>query len=425
MALKQLMLRKKIEQRKATLNELLAQEESLKQRSEQAEAALEEAGDDEQLAAVEEEANAIEAEQKQLNEKKTALEGEIAELEGELEQLNSKVPSNQTRSKQTKQNQRGADMNRLQVRELLKSGEYYQRSEVVEFYEQFKNLRAVTGGELTIPEIVVNRIMDIMGDFTTLYPLVDKIQVKGTTRILIDSDTAAATWIEQSGALPAGDVGTITNVDFDGFKVGKVTFVDNYLLQDSIINLDAYVTKKIARAIAKALDLAIIKGTGAANKQPTGIIPSIPVANQKSVVADENLLKNLVKNIGLIDTGEDSVGEIVAVMKRSTYYNRLVEYSIQVDSSGNVVGKLPNLKNPDLVGLRVVFNNNMDEDKVLFGDFSQYTLVERENITIDSSTHVKFSEDQTAFRGKGRFDGKPVKPEAFAIVTITDPVAGA
>lgn len=425
MAVKQLMLRKKIEQRQTSLSELFAQEEALKLRSEQAEAALEEAEGDEQLTAVEEEVNAIEAEQAQLNEKKTVLEGEIAELEGELEQLNSKAPSNQTRSKQNKQNERGADMNRLQVRELLKSGEYYQRSEVVEFYEQFKNLRAVTGGELTIPEIVVNRIMDIMGDFTTLYPLVDKIQVKGTTRILIDSDTTAATWIEQAGALPTGDVGTIGNVDFDGFKVGKVTFVDNYLLQDSIINLDAYVTKKIARAIAKALDLAIIKGTGAANKQPTGIIPSVPAGNQKSVVADENLLKSLVKNIGLIDTGEDSVGEIVAVMKRSTYYNRLVEYSIQVDSSGNVVGKLPNLKNPDLVGLRVVFNNNMDEDKVLFGDFSQYTLVERENITIDSSTHVKFTEDQTAFRGKGRFDGKPVKPEAFAIVTITEPVAGA
>ncbi len=136
-------------------------------------------------------------------------------------------------------------------------------------------------------------------------------------------------------------------------------------------------------------------------------------------MGDANLLKNLVKQIGLIDTGDDSAGEIVAVIKRSTYYNRLVEYSIQVDSNGNVVGKLPNLKNPDLVGLRVVFNNNMDEDKVLFGDFAQYTLVERESITIDSSTHVKFSEDQTAFRGKGRFDGKPVKPQAFALITIT------
>ncbi|MNO28130.1 Phage capsid family protein [compost metagenome] len=418
-ALKQLLVQRKITDKKALLESLRAKDEEFQTREVALETAIGEAEADEDKAAVEEEVNKFTGEKEQHDNQKTALEGEIAQLEGELEQLNSKAPTNQTRGKQTKQNERGADMNRLQVRELLKSGEYYQRSEVVEFYEQFKNLRAVTGGELTIPEIVVNRIMDIMGDFTTLYPLVDKIQVKGTTRILIDSDTAAATWIEQSGALPTGDVGTITNVDFDGFKVGKVTFVDNYLLQDSIINLDAYVTKKIARAIAKALDLAIIKGTGAANKQPTGIIPSVPAGNQKSVVADENLIKSLVKNIGLIDTGEDSVGEIVAVMKRSTYYNRLVEYSIQVDSSGNVVGKLPNLKNPDLVGLRVVFNNNMDEDKVLFGEFSQYTLVERENITIDSSTHVKFSEDQTAFRGKGRFDGKPVKASAFALITIT------
>ncbi|CAM3744107.1 phage major capsid protein [Cohnella lubricantis] len=423
MALRQLMLSKKIEQRKAALAELLEQENGLNTRSAELEAAIDEAKDDEEIAAVEEAVSKLDADKTELAEKKGTLEGEIAALEGELEQLNSAAPSNQSRSTKNHDNEREANaMNRLQVRELLKSGEYYKRSEVTEFYEQFKNLRSVAGGELTIPEIVVNRIMDIMGDFTTLYPLVDKIQVKGTTRILVDSDTTAATWIEQSGAIPQGDVGTITNVDFDGFKVGKVTFVDNYLLQDSIINLDAYVTKKIARAIAKALDKAIVSGTGAANKQPAGVVPAIPAGNQVNIEADADLLKNLVKQIGLIDTGEDSVGEIVAVMKRQTYYNRLVEYSIQVDSNGNVVGKLPNLKNPDLLGLRVVFNNNLPADQVLFGDFQQYTLVERESITIDSSTHVKFSEDQTAFRGKGRFDGKPVKPAAFALVTITPEV---
>ena len=419
MALRQLMLSKKIEQRKEALAELLKLEEGLKTRSSALETALDEAKTDEEIAAVDEEITKLDEEQKEQDKKKSVLESEISDLEGELEKLNKKEPINQKRA-----NNKGVNegMNRFQVRELLKTGEYYKRSEVVDFYEQFKNLRAVTSGELTIPEVVVNRIMDIMGDYTTLYPLVDKIQVKGTTRILVDTDTAAATWIEQSGTLATGDVGTITNIDFDGFKVGKVTFVDNYMLQDSIINLDAYITKKIARAIAKALDLAIIKGTGSANKQPAGVIPNIPAGNLADVTIDADLLKNLVKKIGLIDTGEDSVGEIVAVMKRSTYYNRLVEYSIQVDFNGNVVGKLPNLKNPDLVGLRVVFNNNMDEDKVLFGDFSEYTLVERENITIDSSTHVKFSEDQTAFRGKGRFDGKPVKPAAFALVTLTPEV---
>jgi HK97 family phage major capsid protein len=64
----------------------------------------------------------------------------------------------------------------------------------------------------------------------------------------------------------------------------------------------------------------------------------------------------------------------------------------------------------------------MDADKVLFGVLEQYTMVIREDISIDRSEHVKFVEDQMAFRGKGRFDGKPVRPAAFALVTITDPV---
>lgn len=426
--LKQLMLTKKIESLRSALNVYLEQEQELETRSQELEAAIEEAETDEEIQAVEEEVNKLENEKKELDEKKSKLEGEIEELENELEELNSKEPKNDKRDSKNME-RRSENMNRLQVRELLKTGEYYEREEVKDFYDKFKNLRAVTGGELTIPDIVVNRIMDIMGDYTTVYPLVDTIQVKGTTRILVDTDTTPATWVEQAAAIPTGDVGTIAAIDFDGFKVGKVTFVDNYLLQDSIINLDAYVTKKIARAIAKALDKAIIKGEGATNKQPLGIItrlndttatPDLSTTHIVSVDANENLIKNLVKQIGLIDTGEDSVGEIVAVMNRKTYYNRLAEFSIQVDSSGNVVGKLPNLTDPDLLGIRVIFNNNVDEDSVLFGEFQQYTLVERENITIDASEHVKFVEDQMAFRGKGRFDGKPVKPEAFVLVTIED-----
>ena len=420
--LKQLMLAKKIEQRKLVLEGLRLKDEDFAKRSAELESAITEAETDEEISTVEESIGELETEKTDHDEQKNKLESEIAELEGELEQLNSKEPSKQKRSQTHSEGDKG--MHKLQLREMLKTGEYYQRGDVKEFYDKFKNLRAVTGGELTIPEIVVNRIMDIMGDFTTLYPLVDKIKVKGTTRILVDTDTTPAEWIEQSGAIPQGDVGTITNIDFDGFKVGKVTFVDNFLLQDSIVNLDDYVVKKIARSIAMALDLAIVKGGGAVSYQPTGIIPSLPAENKVTVDADADLIKNLGKQVGLIDTGADSVGEIVAVMHRKTYYNRLFEFSVQVDSSGNVVGKLPNLTQPDLVGLRVVFNNNLDEDTVLFGDFSKYTLIERENITIDRSEHVKFVEDQMAFRGKGRFDGKPVKPEAFALVTISEP-AGA
>jgi len=420
--LKQLKLEKELRQKRAALMALEEQETAFRTREQALATALEEAQTEEDMQTVSEEIEQLESDVAAagVEEKKGTVAAEIERIEGELAELDErarkargKTPTNQTERGDNK-------MNKARVRELLKTGEYYERAEVKEFYDKVRNLRAVTGAELTIPDIVVNRIMDISGDYATVYPLVDRITARGTTRILIDTDTTAATWTEACGTIPTGDVGTITNVDFDGFKVGKIVFVDNCLLEDSIINLDEYVTKKIARALALALDKAILLGEGASAKQPDGIIPKLNAANKKSIVADANLLKNLAKSVGLIDTGEDAVGEIVVVMSRKTYYNRIVEYTINVDSNGNVVGKLPNLNRPDLLGLRVVFNNFMADDTVLFGDFAKYTLVERQDISIDNSIHVKFAEDQTAFRGKGRFDGKPTNVDAFAMVTITE-----
>jgi HK97 family phage major capsid protein len=419
--LKQLKIAKALEIKRAKLKELETKAADILKRSETASGALEEAENEDDLKVLETEINDIEKEQTDLEEEKKTVEAEINALEKELEDVTERSSNAVKENRKSKAKGEGEEMNRIQVRELIKTGDYYKRSDVVEFYEKFKNLRAVTGGELVIPEVIVNRIMDILGDYSTLYPIVDRIQVKGTARILIDTDTSPATWVEQNASLPIGDVGTIASLDFDGFKVGKVTFVDNFLLQDSVINLDQYVSRKIARAIALALDISILNGTGAVGKQPTGIIPTIPAENKVSV-AEGAKLAEFLKPIGLIDTGLDSVGEITAVMRRSTYYAYFLEYSINVDASGNQVGKLPNLTRPDLVGIPVVFNNSMAADQVLYGDFQQYTLVERENITIDNSEHVRFVEDQMAFRGKGRFDGKPTKPEAFSLVTITPAV---
>lgn len=420
--LKQLKLQKALEIKRAKLQELETKVAAIHKRSEDTQTALAEAANEEDLALLETEIGQIEKEQADVDTEKKNVEQEIADLEQELQDVSERAKES---AKNAQTRDKGANgmkaINRHEVRELLKTGEYYKRSEVVEFYEKFKNLRAVTGGELVIPEVIVNRIMEILGDYSTLYPLVDKIRVKGTARILVDTDTTAATWIEQNAALPIGDVGTLAYIDFDGFKVGKITFVDNYLLQDSVINLDDYVSRKIARAISLALDIAILNGTGAAGKQPTGILPTIPTANRVSVAADAGMAE-FVKPIGLIDTGLDSVGEIRAVMRRSTYYNYFLEMSINVNAAGDVVGRLPNLTTPDILGIPVTFNNSMVDGEVLYGDFNQYTLVERENISIDSSDQVRFVEDQMAFRGKGRFDGKPTKAEAFALVTITPAV---
>jgi HK97 family phage major capsid protein len=418
--LKQLKIQKALEIKRQKLKDIETKAADILKRSQDTQTALEEAETDEDLNLLETEISNIEQEKSDNESEKKTVEDEIADLEKDLQDINERSAASNKQS-QTRDKGESEGMNRHQVKELIKTGEYYTRSDVKDFYAKFKNLRAVTGGELLIPEVVVNRIMDILGDYSTLYPLVDKIRINGTARVLIDTDTSPASWVEQNAALPIGDVGTLATLDFDGFKVGKVTFVDNYLLQDSIINLDDYISRKIARAISLALDIAILSGTGTAGKQPAGILPAIPTGNRVNVASNAALVE-FVKPLGLIDTGLDTVGEIVAVMRRSTYYNHFLEFSINVDANGNVVGRLPNLSRPDLLGLQVVFNNSMPADEVLYGEFDKYTLVERENIAIDNSDQVRFVEDQMAFRGKGRFDGKPTKPEAFVLVTITPAV---
>lgn len=418
--LKQLKIQKAIEIKRNKLKELEIKMDAILKRSEDTKKALEESETEEDIKTIEAEITEIEKDKDVVEVEKKTIETEITELEVELADVDERE-SQANKKNQKRDKGESETMNRMQVRELIKTGEYYKRSDVVEFYDKFKNLRAVTGGELAIPEVIVNRIMDILGDYSAIYNLVDRIQVKGTARILIDTDTTPASWVEQNASLPVSDVGTIAYLDFDGFKVGKVTFVDNYLLQDSVINLDEYVSKKIARAIALALEISILNGTGLAGKQPTGIIPSIPIDNQVDVAAGSPM-SEYVKPIGLIDTGDDVVGDITAVMRRSTYYAYFLELTVNVNSDGEVVGRLPNLTRPDILGIPVVFSNHMAVDEVLYGEFDKYTLVERETISIDNSEHVRFVEDQMAFRGKGRFDGKPTKPDAFALVTITPAV---
>ena len=417
MALKQIMLQRKITNKKEMLNSLREKDAEFQKREKDLETAIEEAKTEEEQQVVEDEVNKFNEEKEPHDQQIQELEEEINSLEEELTQLNEKKPSNkgEERDMAVKQNTRAKT-----------NTDYHERSDVKEFYNELRErlqMRAngqvlpdgPSGAELIIPDVIVNRIRERIGDFTTLYPLVDKVIAKGRVKLILDVDTSEATWLEMRGALPENDDSKLTAVEFDGFKIGRIVYIDNSLLEDSVINLDDYLTKRIARSIAKGLDKAIVTGTGKDNKQPDGILPKIPSQN---TVTKKPTYEELIPVLGLIDTGEDATGEIVAVMHRQTYYNRIATLTLHVNSNGVDVVQLPNLAQPNFLGLKVVFNNYLPQDKLLFGVFDKYTLVERESVRVDMSGHYKFREDQTAVRGLGRYDGKPVVPEAFVEVTL-------
>lgn len=161
MALRQLLIGKKIEQRKNELAEILTQEEELQKRSAELESAANEAQTDEELAAVEEEVGKLEAQKADLDQKKSKLQGEIADLESELEQLNANEPAKNQRSKGGQSN-----MDKENLQELRSAINAYIRSKGAEV-RAVDGFKIVDGGalvpeELLSPEKVPEDVVDLL-----------------------------------------------------------------------------------------------------------------------------------------------------------------------------------------------------------------------------------------------------------------------
>ena len=170
--LKRLKLEKELKQQRAALAALEEQEAAFKTREQDLATALDEAETEEDMQTVNEGIEQLEADVAAagIEEKKGTITAEIDRIEGELSELDERAKKTKSNPAEKRKERGESDMttNKYQTRELLRTGEYYERAEVKEFYEKLKNVRAVTGGELTIPQVIMNRIFDIMGDYTTL-----------------------------------------------------------------------------------------------------------------------------------------------------------------------------------------------------------------------------------------------------------------
>ena len=443
--LKQLMISKKIEQRKAVLAELEEQEKGLQKRSEELEAAIEEAQTDEELAVVEENINKLEEEKQHLAEQKSKLENEIAELENELEQLNNKAPQNMPTERSVKKNNEGGDlrmrkskffagMEREAVLELIN------REDVKEFLtrtrELIKEKRAVTGAELTIPDVMLDLLRDNLYRYSKLITKVRVKAVGGKARQNIMGVVPEGVWTEAVGKLNELAFG-LNQVEVDGYKVGGFIPIPNSILEDSDLNLANEIMDALGQSIGLALDKAILYGTG--EKMPLGIATRLAQTVQPSgwgvnapawtKLSTTNLLKfdptgmtpeaffaGLISYLGVASPNYSN-GRTFWAMNRKTRM-KLLSKAIAFNAAGAIVAGMNNtmpVEGGDIVELPFVPDNN------IIGGFGElYLLAERAGAQLAVSEHVKFIEDQTVFRGTARYDGMPVFGEGFVIVNIAN-----
>ena len=456
MALKTLMLRRQIDLKKKALGELNDKLSGFATREAELEQAIAEVETDEQRTAVEEEIAAFETERSDAQTAADQLTEEIRNLESELEgeeaqQNTEPAPAGNTEAETAPEENRGGftTMNRRfrdfnqQEREAFLANESV-RSFLGEVRAAIKEKRALTGVGLTIPEVMLGLVREEMAAASKLLPFVDLRSVSGKGRQNIMGKISEGVWTEMCANLNELNL-SFNQVEVDGFKVGGFVVVCNAVLEDSDIALASEIITAIGKAIAKALDKAILFGDG--SKKPVGIAKRLSVSSEPAWWgSNEPAFTDLhTSNIQTINVNAQSgAAFFIALlaklgiakpvysgdglfwaMNRKTHLDIMAK-ALAVNAQGAYVAGT-NLM-PIIGGTVVEFDDDEMQDYEIIGGFGgNYLLAERAGIEFDSSKDFLFLQDETVFKGTARYDGRPLAGEAFVIVNYnnTDPTVTA
>lgn len=441
------MLRKKLEERRAKLGEVETELGELKKREDELEEAineLDENSSEEEHNTVSDSIDELEKEKEEKLKEKKDLEDEIADIEKNMAEMEEDTlvdeeenEGNENRKNEKKNIQRRdtiMDLTNMTTRQRV--GKILEREENINFFNDVTNLyfkreAALAGmtkdtAGLMIPDDVYYEINQRIGDYGSLYNIVRKLNLVGKARIIMNAGTPKMSWTEKCEPLKETTLGELQAVELDNFKLGGYLFLCESFVQDvnenkhHSITIANYIINEFAKAIAEALDKAIYEGKGASEKEPEGIKNAIK--NTKKVT---NILE-LLGVIGSIDVGfyehNAPQGSITVAANRSTLYQFIYPETWGKDSNGKLVYGMGNTL-PD--GTRIITSNVIPDGEVVVGDFNQYILGVRKDMTFDTNDRLQWIEENIGYKIRGRYDGKVINPKAFARCKFEKPASPA
>ena len=198
-------------------------------------------------------------------------------------------------------------------------------------------------------------------------------------------------------------------------KVVGLCYVSDELLEDSVVALEPYLTRKFGQAIAFVEDDDFLNGNGvnqalgmfnAAN--PSLITVTAETGQGASTIVFENITKMWAR---LYPAGQANA---VWVANIETF-PQLATMGIAVGAGGIPVwmpaGGVSGRPFETLMGKPLIYTEKMQAigtaGDIGLADMGQYYIGERGGLQIASSIHIKFDYDETAFRFVLRYDGQP------------------
>jgi HK97 family phage major capsid protein len=263
-------------------------------------------------------------------------------------------------------------------------------------------------GQANMQDMIIET-MDAAQNFS---PVATSINIEGQVTIPTETATGSAAWIAAEGDAYTESDPAFGQLTLTPYKAGTLTQISEELLQDSVVNLEQFVSKNIGRKFATLLETAFVNGSGSG--QPTGVTDGsalgVTAVGTTAVTFDEvqdlfYSLKETYRKNGswLMST------TAVAALRQLKYSSGTQAYIWEPSMSAG---------SPDtILGRPVVISDSCEAmtsglKPILFGDMSYYYIAYNAGVSIQRLDELYAANGLVGIRGSLRVDGELTQSEA-------------
>lgn len=274
-----------------------------------------------------------------------------------------------------------------------------------------------TEGGYLVPDEFERTLVEALNDENIFRRLANVITTSsGDRKIPVVASKGTASWIDEEGAIPESD-DSFGQVSIGAYKLGTMIKVSEELLNDSVFNLETYISKEFARRIGNKEEDAFFTGDGSG--KPTGILAAtggaqlgVTAASATAISIDEVLdlfysLKASYRNKAVFVMNDATVKAIRKLKDGQGQY--LWQPSLQAGTPDTIL-------NRPLYTSAYVPTIAATAKSIIFGDFGYYWVADRQGRVFKRLNELYAATGQVGFVATQRVDGKLILPEAIKVL---------
>lgn len=259
--------------------------------------------------------------------------------------------------------------------------------------------RTAVTASAAIPTQTMNMIVSRL-ERNPLISAVDMTHIPGNVTYPVESAVADASWVAM-GTAATDSADALASISLGAYKLIKTVEIGADVAAMSVPAFEAWLVTRLANKIEKAVDNAIINGTG--TNQPTGLLKSGEIDNTGTFTKAGMKYKDLCAILAAIPSQYLNGASLVTT--RALFYGEILGME---DTSGKpvVVADAQSPAKFNVLGFPVIVDDNMAADTVVFGDFKEYKFNFAADPTVTADASVGFRTGSTVYRAMALGDGK-------------------